>query len=92
MPFITEELWQALTGLTGSVDRQRTSSIMKASWPESDEKVKNTGAIKDMQVIQEIVTSVRTVRSEMGVPPGKVIDALIKVGSLRVKELLDCPY
>jgi len=89
MPFITEELWQALTGLTGSVDRQRTSSIMKASWPESDQEKVDRAAIKDMQVIQEIVTSVRTVRSEMGVPPGKVIDALIKVGSSRVKELLD---
>jgi valyl-tRNA synthetase len=89
MPFITEELWQALTDLTRSVDKKKTISILKSHWPQADQGKIEPEAIENMKVIQNIVTSVRTVRSEMDVPPGKTIQVMINANSEKLKEILN---
>ncbi|MCB4792689.1 MAG: valine--tRNA ligase [Elusimicrobia bacterium] len=87
MPFITEELWQALTDITGKVE-QNIPSILKSAWPEANQDKIDQNAIKNIELIQGIVTSVRTVRSEMNVPPGKGIEVLISVSSCNNKDVL----
>jgi valyl-tRNA synthetase len=87
MPFITEELWQNLGGYFAHDGKNK--SILTAPWPESDESKIDNVAIKEMGVLQEFVTAIRTVRSEMGVPPGKMITALVKAPSAEQKTFLE---
>ena len=61
MPFITEELWQAL------YDRQPGESIMRESLkleaPNADEKI----VIDNVETIKQVVSGVRTVRSQRNI-------------------------
>ena len=84
---ITEELWQNLGDYFAQDSRKK--SILTAPWPESDDSKIDTVAIKEMGVLQELVTAIRTVRSEMGVPPGKMITAFVKAPSAEYKKFLE---
>ncbi|PRX39480.1 valyl-tRNA synthetase [Planifilum fimeticola] len=70
MPFITEEIWQKLPG-TGP-------SITVAEWPEADEAFQAPDAVKEMQILIDVIRSVRNIRSEMEVPPKKQVTLLIR--------------
>jgi valyl-tRNA synthetase len=59
MPFITEELWQNLA--------HKGESIVIAPYPEFDPEMLADTAESQTELIQEIVTKVRNIRSEMGV-------------------------
>ncbi|MBQ7960747.1 MAG: valine--tRNA ligase [Clostridia bacterium] len=65
MPFITEEIWQALP--------HNGESIMISEWPKFNEALVNIQAEQDMTVIMEAIKGVRNVKSEMNVPPSKKI-------------------
>ena len=67
MPFLTESLWQALPG----VARGPAGSIMISDWPTADGGALDPLAEAEMASLQQLVTAVRTLRSEMTVPPGK---------------------
>ncbi|MCH8927828.1 MAG: valine--tRNA ligase [Candidatus Marinimicrobia bacterium] len=71
VPFVTEEVYSTLSG---------EESIMLSAYPESNEKMKNSQAEEEMTLIQELSTSVRTIRSQMSVPPS-VKGSLIIVGA-----------
>jgi len=78
MPFITEELWQMLSRFLRPQSAAAAASILDASWPGGpDEKKIDTVAMEEMKVLREVIVSVRTIRSEMNVPPGKNITAII---------------
>ncbi len=70
MPFITEEIWQKLPG-TGP-------SITVAEWPEAEEAFRAPDAVKEMQILIDVIRSVRNIRSEMEVPPKKQVTLLIR--------------
>lgn len=70
MPFITEEIWQKLPG-TGP-------SITVAEWPEADEAFQAPDAVRKMQILIDVIRSVRNIRSEMEVPPKKQVSLLIR--------------
>lgn len=63
MPFITEDIWQRLP--------HRGETIMKTPWPEPEENLRDPGAESGMADLMEITRSIRRLRSEMNVPPGK---------------------
>ena len=63
MPFITEEIWQALP--------HEGDFLMTSSWPVADEKLDFPEAEKAMELIMDLIRAVRTRRSEMNVPPSK---------------------
>ena len=65
MPFITEEIWQALP--------HDGESIMISEWPKYNEALVNVKAEQDMTVIMEAIKGVRNVKNEMNVPPSKKI-------------------
>ena len=77
MPFITEEIWSLLKEREIVSDKSRT--IMLEDWP------KNHAAHKEGKqsveffetVIQEIVRSVRNIRSTLNVPPGSQIELIL---------------
>ena len=71
MPFITEEIWQRLPGAQGS--------IMQASFPEASAFLSDERTLKDMGLVIDIITGVRNIRGEMGIPPSKKVDILIEM-------------
>ncbi len=74
MPFMTESLWQALPKVDNSAE-----SIVVSSWPESLDGLIDTEAERNMDRVQEIVTAVRTIRSEMNVPPATRIPVILSL-------------
>ncbi|TMW71604.1 valine--tRNA ligase [Alteribacter natronophilus] len=73
MPFITEEIWQHLP--------HQGESITVAEWPVKDEKLMNSLAVKDMELLQSIIRSVRNTRAELNVPMSKEVELQIKADS-----------
>jgi valyl-tRNA synthetase len=69
MPFITEELWEAMGDRGGHM-------IIHAKWPEPEAKV-DAEAAQDMQRVIEIIGNVRAQRNEIGVPPSAKLDTAI---------------
>ncbi|MTI58707.1 MAG: valine--tRNA ligase [Firmicutes bacterium] len=69
MPFITEEIWQQLPG-TGE-------SIMIAPWPEIEQGVIIDEIEDKMALIMDVIKSIRNIRNEMKVNPGKRIKAIL---------------
>ena len=63
MPFITEEIWQALP--------HEGESIMIAPWPEYDEALCFPAAEAQMQAVMAAIRGIRNRRAEMNVPPGR---------------------
>ncbi|WP_134686053.1 valine--tRNA ligase [Brevibacillus migulae] len=70
MPFITEEIWQALP--------HQGESITVAAWPQVQESLVNPEAEAEMALYTEIIRSVRNIRAEVNVPMSKKIELLIK--------------
>ncbi len=60
MPFITEEVWQAL------VDRQPGESIMVTQLPRPEQT--NDRLTADFEVVKQIVAGVRSIRLERNIP------------------------
>lgn len=63
MPFITEEIWQALP--------HEGKSIMISSFPVYNSEYKDENAEKEMQMIMDAIKGIRNIRNEMNVPPSK---------------------
>jgi len=66
-PFVTEEIWRKLTG---------DNLLMIQSWPKVAGKTDGK-AIKEFEIIKDIVTAIRNLRSENKIPPAKKIPAVI---------------
>lgn len=81
MPFITEELWQKLPN--------HHSSIMVSPYPESDGKHNDIQAITEMELVMDVVTAIRHIRSENNIPPTRKIPAILEVVSPQTRELLE---
>jgi len=62
MPFITEEIWQAI--YEGQPPLQ---SIALAGYPQADEKQFDLGAETEMAILQDLIVSVRNLRAELKV-------------------------
>ncbi|MBF0108299.1 MAG: valine--tRNA ligase [Magnetococcales bacterium] len=74
MPFITEELWLRVASRAGCAG----SSIMLASWPEAEGLDAEEEAIeREMDWVIEVVTTVRTIRAELELPPGKGLPLVV---------------
>ena len=71
MPFITEELWEAL-------GENRDGSLITSAWPELPASLIDAGANAEMDWVVRLISQVRTVRAEMNVPPGAKIPMLLK--------------
>ncbi len=63
MPFITEEIWQSLP--------HEGEALIVAQWPEFEEARCFPRAEEELRSVMELITAVRTRRSEMNVPPSK---------------------
>jgi valyl-tRNA synthetase len=64
MPFITEEIWQAM--YEGKAPQR---SIALASYPQADEKQFDLNAETNMAILQDLIVSVRNLRAELKIEP-----------------------
>jgi valyl-tRNA synthetase len=84
MPFITETLWQRLpspvaAGVPGGWRPVRSEFLATAPWPLPHPMSKNeTDAIASFDLVRDAVKAVRQIRSDYGIPPGKMMDAVIQ--------------
>ncbi len=84
VPFVTEEIHLQLTaGLTGAPE-----TITFGPWPKSDTTLIDIELDARLRQIQEVVTAVRSIRSEVNVPPGKKSDLYVKVSEESLGALL----
>ena len=74
MPFMTEELWQQTVG-DGPA---RETLLCHAAWPTPD--FEDTEAAAELNWLVELVSGIRSVRSEMNVPPSATAP-LVMVGA-----------
>ncbi len=70
MPFITEEIYQALP--------TEDESIMISSFPEYKEELSFKGTIENVDNLIDLITKIRNVRSEMDVPPKNKINLFVQ--------------
>ena len=78
MPFITEEIWQALP--------HEGDSIMVAKWPEYSEEYCFTEEAEDFTKVMDAIKAIRNRRAEMNVPPSKKAKLFIETDSAEVFE------
>ena len=63
MPFITEEIWQAIP--------HEGKFLMLADWPKYDESLNFGAEATHMESVMNAIRSIRNRRAEMNVPPSK---------------------
>jgi valyl-tRNA synthetase len=80
MPFITEELWQNIP--------HKGDSIVIAPYPVADANLLNPAVEAETELIQEIVTKVRNIRSEMNVDAKKPVPLRVAATDSETKTLL----
>jgi valyl-tRNA synthetase len=80
-PYVTEELWQHLrTATMSSPYKDRLGkwdeALMISAWPEPREpEAWETDRVKEFQLLQEITRTIRNLRAEKNIKPGKLIPA-----------------
>jgi valyl-tRNA synthetase len=67
MPFVTEALWSRLPGRTDH------DTIVVAPWPRPDDRAIDADAERGFGLVQQLVTAVRQLRAEYGIPPGATV-------------------
>jgi valyl-tRNA synthetase len=76
IPFVTEELWIALTG---------GETVVKATWPVTDKALIDDAAEEELAALQKVVTEVRRFRSDQGLKPSqRVTAALTGLGNVGI--------
>ncbi len=78
MPFITEEIWQALP--------HEGESIMVSAWPVYDPSLAFTKEETDFEKVMDAIRAVRNRRAEMNVPPSRKAQLCIATGEPEVFE------
>ncbi len=71
MPFITEELWHALRA-------DRACDLILARWPEADGSLVDDAVQAEIDWLIRLIAEIRSARSEVNVPAGAKIPALVQ--------------
>ena len=78
-PFITEELWSKFK-------KSEASDLIITPWPEKETN-QNKDVEKEMALLQEVVTAIRSIRSRMNVPPSKYSDLVVRCDNVQASFL-----
>jgi valyl-tRNA synthetase len=82
MPFLTEELWHQLPQRTGA------KSIALAQYPEARAGWRNSAALAEFELLQEVIKSVRAIRADMKLDPKKRIAAEFSSENEGIREII----
>ncbi len=81
MPFVTEEIWQRLP--------HQGTSIMIQPWPHLQEQIIDKKIETKMEMILEIITTLRNMRQELEIPLSEKIEAIVSSENKASRELMD---
>jgi valyl-tRNA synthetase len=84
IPFVTEEIYLQLSADVPG----RAETITFGPWPRADRSLVDASLEANLKQIQEVVMAVRSIRSELNVPPGKKSDLHVKVNDEALGALL----
>ncbi len=73
MPFITEEIYQALPHIPG----EKSGFLMKTAWPVCDEAFSYPAEEAAMEEIMDVIRAIRARRAEMNVAPGRKVQLTV---------------
>ena len=73
MPFITEELWWKVR------PREEGEACIVADWPEADASLMDNESAETFELIQEMISGIRGIKSDYGVGLGQEIEATVSV-------------
>jgi valyl-tRNA synthetase len=85
-PFVTEEIWHHLYG---GLKSDGHSPVSTEKWPQCRRELIDDDLEEALWRVQEVVTSIRNIRSEMNVPPAKRADVLVKVDTKDLQAILE---
>ena len=77
LPFMTEEIWLRVKGITG----QGGETIMLEPYPEYDPSLVDEKAVEDLEWVKKVIVAVRNIRGEMDISPKTPLNLLIKNSS-----------
>ena len=80
MPFLTEEIWHTLVG--------DGTSVMVSPFPTVEDVPEDSAAEADMGLIMNVITRVRNIRGEMGIPPSKKLRVMVEAPEASGREAL----
>ncbi|MGB6116928.1 MAG: valine--tRNA ligase [Mesorhizobium sp.] len=83
MPFITEELWAHTAG----EGKERTTLLAHARWPQPE--FEDVQSADEINWLIDLVTGIRSVRSEMNVPAGAVAPLVVVGADQQTRERID---
>jgi valyl-tRNA synthetase len=82
MPFITEELWWKVR------PRDEDEACIVSDWPEADEALMDEEAAETFELMQEMISGIRGIKSDYGVGLGHEIEVTVSVPK-RADDLAD---
>ncbi|MFV1956984.1 MAG: class I tRNA ligase family protein, partial [bacterium] len=78
---LTEDIWQNLP--------VEGESIMIAPYPESDKSIRDEASEEAVQILQDFITGIRNLRSEMGIVPSVTVTATVVGSDKKVRSILE---
>ena len=78
IPYITETIWQSVKPM---VDGVEGDTIMLQALPQYDEANFNQEALDDIEWVKAFITSIRNLRAEYDINPGKPLNVMLKAAS-----------
>ncbi|MBF4283055.1 valine--tRNA ligase [Vibrio anguillarum] len=78
IPYITETIWQSIKPL---VDGVEGNTIMLQALPQYDEANFNQAALDDIEWVKAFITSIRNLRAEYDINPGKPLNVMLKAAN-----------
>jgi valyl-tRNA synthetase len=84
MPFITEEIWQAIYE-----GNPPLKSIALAGYPQADEKRFDLAAETEMAILQDLIVNVRNVRAELKVEPKVKVPVEVFAHEPRIRAMIE---
>ncbi|WP_298673542.1 valine--tRNA ligase [uncultured Sphingomonas sp.] len=80
MPFITEELWHALS--------PREHELIVAKWPMADARAIDPMASDEIDWVIKVISEIRSARTELNIPPGTRMESYVAGANDRQQQMI----
>jgi valyl-tRNA synthetase len=84
MPFITEEIWQAIYE-----GQPPAKSIALAGYPQANDKLVDLAAETEMAILQDLIVAVRNLRAELKVEPKVKVPVEIFANDAAIRTMIE---
>ena len=75
-PFVTEEIWS-------KIKNENDHDLIVTSWPIVNKQWINKSSENEMEILKSLISSVRTIRSQMNVPPNKLCNMVVHCNDIQ---------